>query len=219
MTSMNNDRGRETVNKAHNDLQKLGDIAVRFAGVERITCYDHGRFENDAEHSFHLSLTATELAAAYHPELDAGLVSQFATVHDLVEVYAGDVPSFNLTAAERRAKEAVEAEALKKLLDELPAHTAGLLERYETQTEPEARFVRFVDKLLPAVIASVVSDANREDFLERYGIKSLTELESGIKTEKEYLYEKFPEFDFLHLVQDLANRAVARSFFPDSKPA
>ena len=34
----------------------------------------------------------------------------------------------------------------------LPPHTASLLENYEAQADPESRFVRAVDKLMPVVV-------------------------------------------------------------------
>lgn len=96
------------VQQAHDDLVRLGDLTVRFANVHRSTLYPDGHYENDAEHSFHLALSATEIAASYHPELDVGLVSQFSIVHDLAEIYAGDVPSYKLNDDERAKKEIAE---------------------------------------------------------------------------------------------------------------
>lgn len=199
--------------EARDSLITLGNITVSFAQVDRLTVYPTGDQENDAEHSFHLALSAVELAATYYPDLDTGLVAQFSLVHDLPEVYALDTPSYRLSAQERQEKEDREKLALVRLLTELPPHTAQLLMRYEEQTEPEARFVRLIDKLLPAVIHAVAADANREVFLQKYDIKSAEELKKQSKIKGEELRVMFPEFDFIHIVRSLTSSVAIHELF------
>lgn len=153
-------RNSALYDKAQNYLLSLGDVSTRFARVERAPRYTDGRRESDVEHSFHLALSATELAAHLYPKLDQGLVAQFSLVHDLPEVYAGDVWTVHITDEELAKKHAAEAEAAARLMKELPPHLADLLERYEKQEEPEARFVRFVDKIVPAIINIVADEAS-----------------------------------------------------------
>ena len=192
----------EKAHKAHDQLLTLGSIGVRFAGVERVTQYPRGA-ENDAEHSFLLGLTATEMAANYHPELNVGLVAQFSLVHDLPEVYAGDTPTFDATPEVLARKEILEAEAITRLLAELPPHTAQLLKRYEEQIEPEARFVRFIDKLQPALVHASAPEANRDIFKNTYGFTTADEVNINRAKRTARLKEMFPEFDFIHIVRDL----------------
>lgn len=200
--------------QAHDDLMQLGELTVRFADVHRSTLYPDGHYENDTEHSFHLAISATEIAASYHPELDVGLVSQFSIVHDLAEIYAGDVPSFTLTDAERAKKEAAEKIGLERLLNELPSHTAKLLRRYEEQQEPEARFVRLIDKLLPPIIHAVALEANKEDFLDRYNIQTAEDIDKGNELFLARLQHMFPEFDFLLIVRELVAQTSRNRMFP-----
>ncbi len=209
----------EKAQEAHDYLLELGRIAVTFAGVERSTHYPNNEPENDTEHSFHLALSAVELAATYHPELNTGLVAEFSIVHDLPEVYAGDTPTFNITPEERVAKELAEAEATARLLAELPPYTAQLLERYEQQTEPEARFVRFVDKLLPAIIHSVATEANRDVFKSTYGLKSAADVEQNRNKRTALLQAMFPEFQFIHMVRDLLSATSRDRIFSESDRA
>ncbi len=213
--SNSNEELNELAIEAHDRLIILGNIAVSFAQVERLTVYSKGNFENDSEHSFHLALSATELAASYYPELDTGLVSQFCLVHDLPEIYAGDVPSYDLSDEERRSKEKAEAIATERLLSELPPHIADLLSRYEKQEEPEARFVRLVDKLMPAVIHAIASKDNREIFLQKYGIKTIEELEERSVRRTNELIEMFPEFDLIHMIRILTSSTARRNLFDD----
>jgi 5'-deoxynucleotidase YfbR-like HD superfamily hydrolase len=186
---------------AHDYMLLLGALSVAFSEVERAPRYPNGKRESDVEHSFHLAVSAVELAADFYPKLDVGLVSQFSLVHDLPEVYAGDVWTFNISDADRLKKEIHEAEATEKLLKVLPPYLAQLLSRYETQKEPEARFVRFVDKLLPAIINIMAGDANT--FKEDYNVATLEDLLKSREVHREQLLLKFPEFDAVHLVKDL----------------
>lgn len=206
---------QQNVQQAHDQLLVLGDLTVKFSDIHRVTLYPDGHYENDAEHSFHLALSAVEIAANYHPELDVGLVSQFSIVHDLPEVYAGDVPSFKRTKEAEVQKEKSEAAALERLLKELPPHTANLLKRYEDQVEPEARFVRLIDKLLPPVIHAVAIEANKEDFLNRFDLKTIEDIDEANKRFLDKLQNMFPEFDFILLVREVVARTSRDRFFTD----
>lgn len=203
--------------EAHDQLVALGELTVKFADVHRITLYPDGHYENDAEHSFHLALSATEIAANYHPEMDTGLVSQFSMVHDLPEIYAGDVPSFNISNSAKGAKEKAEQVALERLLSELPPHTAKLLERYEKQEEPEARFVRFIDKLLPAVIHTVATTANRDDFFNRFNVMSIEDIIAANERNRLKMESMFPEFNFVLAIRELIIQTSRDRLFPGSK--
>jgi len=205
------------VQQAHDQLLALGDLTVKFADIHRVTLYPDGHYENDAEHSFHLALSAVELASNYHPELDVGLVSQFSIVHDLPEVYAGDVPSFKRTKEAEAQKEKAEAAALERLQKELPPRTANLLKRYEDQIEPEARFVRLIDKLLPPIIHAVAIEANKEDFLNRFDLKSIKDIDEANKRFLNKLQNMFPEFDFILLVREVVAQTSRDRFFVGSR--
>jgi putative hydrolase of HD superfamily len=208
---MTDKHSKADAQQAHDYLLELGKLTVRFAEIERQPRYPDGNRENDAEHSFHLTLSAVELAADYYPELDLGLVAQYSIVHDLPESYSGDVWTYGISDEDRDKKESAEKTATKRLLKELPPHTAQLLKRYEKQTEPEAKFVRFVDKLLPAVINIMAGDANT--FKEDFGFTNIKELEPGhIKRTAKYL-EMFPEFEFIHMVRELVSKTSTEHIF------
>lgn len=83
--------------------------------------------------------------------LDPGLAVQFAVVHDVPETYAGDTCTARGlspdAAAEKAAREAASLERLRAELG--PCWTTDMVDRYEAQREPEARLVRYLDKVLP----------------------------------------------------------------------
>jgi putative hydrolase of HD superfamily len=137
------------------ELQKL---LAAFNEVEREVHRKHkGTYigENDTEHSYNLAMTAWYLSK-WFPELDKNLLIQYAMVHDLVEVYAGDTFIYG-TQEELASKEAREAEAFARLSQEW-SDFPDMIEAihiYETKKNPEARFIYALDKLIPVMLVYI----------------------------------------------------------------
>jgi len=170
----------------------LGTYAMRMADIDRVPRYADGERENNAEHSYMLSLLAPALAAQAFPNLDPGLVAQFANVHDLVETVTGDVPTFQADATALAAKAVREERARELLSKRLDPYTANLLNRYEAQEEPEARFVRMVDKLLPLVV-DIYGQGERV-LAEDYGVRTPHDVDVAHNKLQERFKEMFPDF-------------------------
>jgi putative hydrolase of HD superfamily len=136
---------------------ELGRLALAFGRIDRTAVYHPDRVtpESDTDHTVMLGWVACAVAARYFPQLDLGLVAQYALVHDAPEVYAGDTPTLRITAEGRAAKAAREHAAVLRLDTEfgecLPWFPA-VISDYETQQVPEARYVRAVDKILPKIV-------------------------------------------------------------------
>jgi putative hydrolases of HD superfamily len=133
----------------------LGRLCLAFGRVDRITYHPDGvTRESDTDHTVMLGLTACAFASALVPRLDVGLIAQYALVHDLVEVHAGDTPTLRITADGKAAKAQREREALNRIHAEyigtLP-WLPELIDEYECLVTPEARFVKALDKLLPKI--------------------------------------------------------------------
>lgn len=144
------------VKKEHVDkVLDLAKLSLKFAKVNRATHHEDGiRNESDTDHTFMLSLISCSLADTFYKDrLDIGLISQFATVHDLVEVYAGDTNSFiNISPESRKEKEEREKSSFEKIKSQIEPEfswATNLIEKYELQDTKEARFVKFVDKIMP----------------------------------------------------------------------
>lgn len=135
------------------EVIKLAQLSLLFGRTPRATFHEDGkRVETDTDHTVMLSLVACGLAEKYYPQLDLGLVAQFAMVHDLVEAYAGDTPTLKISAEQKADKAAREQAALERIEQEFSDSfplIPELLTRYEARQEPEARFVKAVDKILP----------------------------------------------------------------------
>jgi 5'-deoxynucleotidase YfbR-like HD superfamily hydrolase len=139
------------------DHQKFSDlirqIVLPFYDIERdvplpIT---KRRCESDAEHSWSLAFLACALAPQVDNKLDLGKISQFAIVHDIVEIYAGDTSNVSGDQGLMDSKEARETAALKRLEKEYK-HFPWIIDTihsYERKDSDEALFVYALDKYLP----------------------------------------------------------------------
>src|SRR3989344_9070817 len=136
------------------DIVALGQLVLRFARVERVTYHEDGkRRETDTDHTVMLSVIGCSIAAKLYPHLDIGKISQYALVHDLVEAYAGDTPSFNITSEAKKNKDERELVALKKIEKrfEVFPWLIEILHSYEALGDQEARFIKTLDKCMPKV--------------------------------------------------------------------
>jgi putative hydrolase of HD superfamily len=136
-------------------LLKLSRLAMQFDRVDRVTLlFDGTTPESDTDHTFMLSLLACAFAERFIPELDLGLVAQFAILHDFVEVYAGDTPTLLITSQERINKSQKENQALKLFKRDFRSifpWVPNTINVYEQLTLPEARYVKAIDKLMPDI--------------------------------------------------------------------
>ena len=118
-------------------------------GVSSHTC------ESVAEHTFGVAILAFLLADTHYPELDPLKVLRMALIHDFGEVYAGDItPADNIQPEE---KNQLERQSVEKVFGKLPGRNEyiQLWEEYESDTSPEAQFVRQIDKLEMLLQASI----------------------------------------------------------------
>jgi 5'-deoxynucleotidase YfbR-like HD superfamily hydrolase len=126
----------------------INEAYVPFAEVRRAIPWPPNveRLENDAEHTFSLSLITGAVASEIG--LDPGKTVTFALVHDLVEIYAGDTPVWDevgLTTKQDREEDSLDL--LKIVFDRFPWITDTIIE-YESLESEEACLVYALDKLI-----------------------------------------------------------------------
>lgn len=132
----------------------LDELVIPFYNVFRdMHLPGTDRRENDAEHSWSLSLLACSLAPHIDTTLNIGLVCQFAIVHDLVEVYADDVSVWadDAVLASKQLKEAAALEKIAEKFKHFP-WLVETLQKYESQDTNESRYVRAIDKYIAVCI-------------------------------------------------------------------
>ena len=122
--------------------------------LRRTKIVDGSRYENTAEHSWHLAMLALTLAPYADPAVDLVRAVNILLVHDIVEVDAGDTYIYDNDA--RLDKEQREQRAAERLFGLLPddegAALRGLWDEYEARDTPTARFAYAIDRLQPMLL-------------------------------------------------------------------
>lgn len=126
--------------------------ACKLKTITRATRISDGtRFENSAEHSWHVALYALTLAEHAPARIDRAKVITMLLLHDLVEIDAGDAPVFGDHDA--AAVQDAEDKAAARIFGLLPADQAAqfraLWDEFEANETPEARFAKSLDRFAP----------------------------------------------------------------------
>lgn len=148
-------RNETNLSELARDMRFVSGFAVWMASVHRSTGMpEEGCFENDAEHAYSLAKVALFVAWKYFPELDDGKIAIYCNIHDDLEGYDGDTPTLGATAEQIQAKYAAEERAMIQMRQDFSDHPKYLehLNAYEQQVEPEARYVRMLDKSMPSLL-------------------------------------------------------------------
>lgn len=128
------------------ELDKLKSI------IRRTRLLDNSRYENDAEHSWHIAMMAIVLAEhANDANIDILKVIKMLLIHDIPEIDAGDAFLYDENSREANRKN--EQQAAARIFGLLPEDTARefleLWEEFEKKETPEARFAGALDRLEP----------------------------------------------------------------------
>ena len=124
----------------------------RMKSIERQSpIYAGGRRENDAEHSWHIAVMAMVLREYAAEPVDMGHVLEMLTVHDLIEIYAGDTFAYDAAGnSDKAAREAASADRLYAMLpEEQGAYYRALWEEFDATETPDARFAASLDRFQP----------------------------------------------------------------------
>ncbi|MDY4078280.1 MAG: HD domain-containing protein [Clostridium sp.] len=109
------------------------------------------RFENDAEHSWHLALMAPLLKEYIKEDVNIERVINMVIIHDLVEIDAGDTFCYdkegNLTKREREVK------AADRIFNILPKDQAKIIydlwNEFEEMKTIESKYAACLDRIQP----------------------------------------------------------------------
>ncbi|WP_100640930.1 HD domain-containing protein [Alteromonas facilis] len=115
---------------------------------------DNNRYENSAEHSWHIALMAQVLSPYAEEPIDIGRVILMLLIHDIVEIDAGDTFAFAPTEmlAQQSDKEMLAAKRIFGLLPETQAQTLlSLWCEFEAAETADACFAKAMDRVLPLI--------------------------------------------------------------------
>jgi 5'-deoxynucleotidase YfbR-like HD superfamily hydrolase len=128
----------------------------KFRDVKRLVYFssEPERPENDAEHSRQLAMLAWYMIDRKKIDLSLEKVLQYCLVHDLPEIYAGDVSAVWRTDQQQIDKEQKEHQAIERIASEFPdMDVMSSLHSYQQKSDAESRFVYALDKLIPMMNA------------------------------------------------------------------
>ncbi len=115
---------------------------------------DSNRYENSAEHSWHIALAAQVLHQYSDLEVDLLRVTQMLLIHDIVEIEAGDTFAF-ASESELSAQYDIEQAAAEKLFGMLPSpqyqNYKNLFDEFEMSETNDAKFAKAIDRILPLI--------------------------------------------------------------------
>ena len=119
--------------------------------VRRTRLFHVDKYENDAEHSWHICVMAAILFEYSNEKIDLLRVIKMLLIHDLVEIDAGDKIVYSKTEGDIIAEE----KAAKRIFGLLPEEQSNefynLWIEYEEQKTPEARFAMSLDRMEPVL--------------------------------------------------------------------
>ncbi|NLN65385.1 MAG: HD domain-containing protein [Clostridiaceae bacterium] len=112
------------------------------------------RYENDAEHSWHLAVMAFLLAEHTKEKVDLLKVMKMVLIHDVVEIDAGDTYCYDEKAKlDKQEREEKCADRIFNLLPEEQAKEMfALWEEFEAMETPEAKYAAALDRIQPVLL-------------------------------------------------------------------
>ncbi|GAB1255883.1 HD domain-containing protein [Aurantivibrio plasticivorans] len=126
------------------EIEKLKDVhrKTKPVGLER--------FENSAEHSWHVCLSALMLKDYANEAVDINRVVKMLLIHDLGEIDAGDTIIY---ASETKQLKDQEEQGLRRVLKFLPDGKAqeyiDLWLEFETGKTADAKYAKAIDRVPP----------------------------------------------------------------------
>jgi len=124
--------------------------------------------ESVADHSFASTILAWLIAEEYLPELDSNKVIKLALLHEIGEIYGGDITPQDKIG--QHEKFLLEFASMQKVLSKLPKaeYWIGLWEEFEKGKTAEAHFVKQIDKLEMALQAYFYQSTKQMDLTSFY---------------------------------------------------
>lgn len=113
---------------------------------------DNNRFENSAEHSWHIAMLAFTLHPYAEQPINLMRVVHMLLIHDIVEIDAGDKFAF-APQQELDGQQALEVAAAKRIFGLLPEQQFNemnnLWHEFEQVNSADAQFAKAMDRIAP----------------------------------------------------------------------
>jgi len=128
------------------EIEKLKDVhrKTKPVGLDR--------YENSAEHSWHVCLCALMLKDYANEKIDIDRVIRMLLIHDLGEIDAGDTIIYKSETPEVKQKEAAGVERILGLLPvEKQEEFKALWYEFEAGETPDSKYAKAIDRIPPVL--------------------------------------------------------------------
>lgn len=157
------------------------------------------RKENDAEHSWHLALSAVLLKEHMKEEVHLEKVMIMVLIHDLVEIDAGDTYAYDEAgAATKREREVKAADRIFGLLPEDQGrYFRALWDEFEEYETADAKYAHLLDNFQPLLL----NDASEGKSWAEHGVhkSQVCKRNAHIRETSELVWEKMLEIMDKHV--------------------
>lgn len=133
------------------DIEFIIELDKMKSIFRRTQIIGQDRQEDDAQHSWHISIMAMVLSEYTNEKIDLLKVIKMLLSHDLVEIYAGDTLCYDKEGQlDKRERELMAAEKIFGILDDNKAEELrALWDEFEEMQTPESLFAASMDRLQP----------------------------------------------------------------------
>lgn len=161
------------------EIEKLKNVhrKTRPVGLER--------YENSAEHSWHVCLSALMLKDFANQPVDIDRVIKMLLIHDLGEIDAGDTIIYAGETAEQKSQESA---GLRRIVGMLPPGKGdeylSLWEEFEAGQTNDAKFAKAIDRI-PPILHNLHGDGHswKDNSIPKEKVLSLnSRIEQGSKS-------------------------------------
>jgi putative hydrolase of HD superfamily len=156
------EQGASPADRFERQLRFLVEIDRLKTIIRRTRITDHSRYENSAEHSWHLAMMAVLLHEHAPPGVDVLHAVELVLVHDIVEIDAGDTDWHDAAAVVDKPER--ERAAAVRLFGLLPSDQSSRLlalwEEFEAGQTPAARYANALDRVQPMLLVRYAQDGD-----------------------------------------------------------
>lgn len=133
------------------DMEFIIELDKMKTILRQTSLISEDRYEDDAQHSWHISVMAMILSEYANEKIDTFKVIKMLLIHDLVELYAGDTFCYDKAANEdKEERELAAAEKIFGILSEDKGmELRDLWDEFEEEKTAEALFAASMDRLQP----------------------------------------------------------------------
>ena len=134
------------------------------------------RLESVAEHIYGVQMLAIAMASEYNYDINLSRVIMMLAVHELEEIYIGDLTLFEISSEE---KEKIGHEAIEKVLSSLANkdEIKSLIIEFDERKTNESRFAYYCDKLECDIQSKIYDEKDCVDLNHQSNNKSFNDPE------------------------------------------